>query len=239
MKRKLDETSGDKNIPFGAQFHETIAKTWASGYERKGFKQRLKVFQEILEKYVNYNERWLDLGCGSGVLTQLLAEKGVTISAMDGSPAMLREARKKVESSSPHAKFILGDVQDLSCFKEGEFDGILCSSVIEYVAAPDVLLTEISRVLKKKGILIISLPPKGSLVRNLQKIARFIFKCFGVNKFTYLNFSKHEKEQVKLEKWMEEKELKLINIYNFDPLLPKILLKVFRPALVICEAIKE
>jgi ubiquinone/menaquinone biosynthesis C-methylase UbiE len=95
---------------------------------------------------------------------------------------MLRAARSSLdELSSAHVTFRQGDAQDLSWAEPCAFDGVLCSSVVEYLDDQDKLLHQVSRVLKNNGVLIISVPPKGSLVRTAQKVLRRLLKLVGCN----------------------------------------------------------
>lgn len=52
---------------------------------------------------------------------------------------------------------LMGDVQNLS-FEDSSFDNVICLEVLEYVDEPKRALSEIFRVLKKDGILILSVP---------------------------------------------------------------------------------
>jgi cyclopropane fatty-acyl-phospholipid synthase-like methyltransferase len=56
--------------------------------------QRVK--ESIANTYVHAGMRVLEIGCGTGTLTTMMAAKGATVTGIDGSPAMLSEAEKKV-----------------------------------------------------------------------------------------------------------------------------------------------
>ena len=62
-------------------------------------------------------ERALDAGCGTGIYTVWLAERGLEVTGVDRDPAMLAAARRKV----PNAVFLEADVTALP-FPDGEFD---------------------------------------------------------------------------------------------------------------------
>ena len=48
----------------------------------------------INKKYQNEKETWLDLGCGSGVLTTVISKKAKYVLGVDGSQLMVKEAKK-------------------------------------------------------------------------------------------------------------------------------------------------
>ena len=58
---------------------------------------RLQTLKEkIATEFVQAGTRVLEIGCGTGTLTRMLAERGAIVTAIDASPAMLGEAQKKI-----------------------------------------------------------------------------------------------------------------------------------------------
>ena len=55
--------------------------------------------EEIANGYVHEGTRVLEIGCGTGTLTLMMARRGATVTAIDASPRMLAEAEKKVKDS--------------------------------------------------------------------------------------------------------------------------------------------
>lgn len=236
MKKTPADTM-DLSLPAGADFHEGIAAGWSAGYGRGGFKRRLLCFQPVLGRNVRPDQPWLDLGCGSGVLTRVLLDRGATVVAVDGSPTMLIEAQAYVGAGHPvETIWLQSDVQSLAGLADGSFDGVLCSSVIEYVERPQALLSEVARVLRPGGRFILSVPPRFSAVRTMQKIVRKMAHVVGRDKFPYLAVSRFEVEPAQVRQWLSDAGFDLDRVTHFDPVLPGILLHFFRPALMIVEA---
>jgi ubiquinone/menaquinone biosynthesis C-methylase UbiE len=226
-------------IPRGAEFHERIAGNWAASYARGGCKHRLELFNSILDRSVMSGQLWLDLGCGSGVLTRELIKRGARVVALDGSPSMLEAALRSVDiAASAQVTFQQGDAQDLSWSEPCAFDGVLCSSVVEYVEDEDELMRQVGRVLKNNGLLIISMPPKRSVVRTVLKVLRRFLKMFGTHRYAYLEVSRFEIDPGVVVGWFRNANMRVDRISGFDPVLPKCLLTIFRPALLVCEARK-
>jgi ubiquinone/menaquinone biosynthesis C-methylase UbiE len=227
-------------IPRGAAFHEHIAQDWGAGYARPGFRKRLELFRIILDRSVTRGQLWLDLGCGSGVLSSELLKRGALVVAFDGSPAMLEAAMCALKDvSGAEVEFKEGDAQDLSGFAPGTFDGVLCSSVVEYVDSADELIQSVSRVLKDDGAFIVSLPPTYSLVRTVQKVMRRGLGLFGVERYSYLDVSRFEVQPESVKSWLGKADIRLDRVTQFDSVLPDIMLGIIRPSLLVCEARKS
>lgn len=99
----------------------------------------------------------LDIGCGAGLATLALAERGFTVTAMDSVQAMLDQTRHVVSKAGleRRVRIILGDSQELS-FKDSSFSLVLALGVIPWLHSPERALLEMARVLKPGGYLIVS-----------------------------------------------------------------------------------
>ena len=109
------------------------------------------------------HKRWkiLDAGCGIGLNTFLMAKKGLRIVGIDNDPEKISLAKKILKSLNlPRVSFALQDITQMK-FSQESFDAIVCFEVLEHVKEDNLALSEISRVLKKNGLLLLSVPGKG------------------------------------------------------------------------------
>lgn len=90
----------------------------------------------------------LDLGCGTGRLTRVLAERGAVVG-LDSSAAMLGEARRDCLTS-----LVQGDAFALA-FGDASFDGVVALRVAFHFAELDSLLAEAARVTTYGGTVIL------------------------------------------------------------------------------------
>jgi len=91
----------------------------------------------------------LDLACGTGnLLPRLPAVQGYT--GVDGSPEMLRAARRKF----PAASLAAGDSAALP-FADARFDTVVCASAFHVFPEPERALAEVRRVLRRPGRLLL------------------------------------------------------------------------------------
>jgi ubiquinone/menaquinone biosynthesis C-methylase UbiE len=98
----------------------------------------------------------LDLGCGPGVLLAPLIERCKTVAAVDVSAEMLERARAAIAGApgSERVTFSQGSADALP-FPDRSFDVVTCIGVISYWPDPAKGLSEIARVLRPGGMLIL------------------------------------------------------------------------------------
>ena len=88
----------------------------------------------------------IDLGCGSGAFTALLARAGYDCVGLDLSGKLLEVGRRK----HPGLAFVAGDIERLP-FPHARFDGALLSGVVHHFPDPSRCATEVFRVLRPGG----------------------------------------------------------------------------------------
>lgn len=99
----------------------------------------------------------LDLGCGEGRHTILLARGGYDVTALDLEPLALRKARARVREAGVPARLVAGDALDLR-FREAAFDLVLDYGCFHHVVTRDWARYRrgIARVLRSGGHLLLS-----------------------------------------------------------------------------------
>ena len=90
--------------------------------------------------------RVIDMGCGSGAFTGLLAERGYNVSGIDIAPKLIALAQTKF----PDIEFFAGDAENMP-FEAKTFDGVLLSGLAHHFPDPRRLAAEVARVLKPGG----------------------------------------------------------------------------------------
>lgn len=96
----------------------------------------------------------LDVGCGNGEYLYLAKKIGYNVIGLD-----LLENR--LQRASRFSKNIIqGDARNIP-FKDDFFEVILCSEVLEHVSNQQKVISEISRVSKLNGRLVLSVPTHG------------------------------------------------------------------------------
>lgn len=99
--------------------------------------------------------RVLDAGCGSGPLAAALRDRGALASGFDVSPGMLALARERL---GEEADLLVADLGDRLPYDDDAFDVVVCSLALHYLKDWHAPLTELRRVLRPGGRLVISVP---------------------------------------------------------------------------------
>ncbi|MFD2571094.1 bifunctional 2-polyprenyl-6-hydroxyphenol methylase/3-demethylubiquinol 3-O-methyltransferase UbiG [Spirosoma soli] len=114
---------------------------------------RMGYFKRILRQQqteVN-NKTLLDVGCGGGILAEEFSEQGLLVTGIDPSTSAIDTAQRHADRQQLHITYQLGSGEQLP-FADATFDYVSCCDVLEHVRDVDAVLSEISRVLKPKGI---------------------------------------------------------------------------------------
>lgn len=122
--------------------------------------------QVVYEHYHRYlwaarmlqGARVLDLASGEGFGAAILAGVAGHVVGLDLDERAV--SHSSLNYAGGNLEFRVGDGEDLSQFEGGAFDAVVAFEMIEHVEHPERVLTEIRRVLREPGILIMSTPER-------------------------------------------------------------------------------
>lgn len=189
-------------------------------YFRLGSYMRLLLLQEKFSTFKN--KKILDVGCNYGEITKALARDNQVVG-VDTDEEALKIAKKTIKKG----KFIKASAVDLP-FPDRIFDVVTCLAVIEHIHDDQKAIHEMSRVLKKRGELILATPnQRAQLVPNwltpILKLINKIFKTkFPVSEKEYLHFGQEGIGHVrqgysskKINDMLAEEKIKLISYKTY------------------------
>jgi len=147
----------------------------ASQYDQIEMKDE-QTYRQILQRtktHLRISDLALDLGCGTGLISNEIAEDVNEIHAIDISSNMIAIAEKKAkERSIANINYAHTTIFD-ERYKEGAFDVILAFHVLHLLEDEHIVLRRINELLKPGGLFISATPCVGEkmFLRNLLSFA--------------------------------------------------------------------
>jgi len=138
-------------------YHEALWQTLPEGLEPGDFDLR----RRFLLAHVGAGERVLDVGCAEGRFAAELAGAGADVVGVDVAEEPLRRARAR----HPELDLRLVDEEGRWDLEDASFDAVWAGEVIEHVADTAAWLSQVRRVLRSGGRLLLSTPDHGLLLR--------------------------------------------------------------------------
>jgi ubiquinone/menaquinone biosynthesis C-methylase UbiE len=100
----------------------------------------------------------LDLACGEGYNTRILAEKGAKVTGVDFSTRLIEIARIKEAKEKLGVDYHTADAADLSEFPSDCFDLVTCFMALQDIRNYKKAMSEVARVLKSESRFVFSIP---------------------------------------------------------------------------------
>lgn len=156
-------------------------------------------------KHLSHTDYTLDVGCANGQYTIKTAKFVKKITGMDVNKEELEKAireakRKKIKNT----KFIIASAQEKFPFKSETFDKVFFFDVLEHLQDEDFALSEIQRVLRPKGFLLLTVPNNDTSWKRLQR-------SVGLNSFADPDH-KREYSRVQIERLITKHDFKVLEV---------------------------
>lgn len=99
-------------------------------------------------------QRCIDLGCGPGNSTELVAARfpGAAVEGLDSSPDMIEKARRRL----PQLSFTLANLDEWSA--DDRYDLIFANAVLQWIPDHAALFPRLARALRRGGALAVQMP---------------------------------------------------------------------------------
>jgi ubiquinone/menaquinone biosynthesis C-methylase UbiE len=147
-KRTSDVETEGRTLGGMARVYDLVCTLGACG---TGFKRRI-----VQLGHLKRDDRVLDVGCGTGVLTLLAREQAEEVAGIDAAPEMIAAAQSKAQRKGVNIDFRPALIEDLP-YPDGHFDLVFSSLMVHHLppAVKVSGLREVHRVLRAGGRFIV------------------------------------------------------------------------------------
>lgn len=139
---------------------ESSPKRYDFGIKLLSFGQSERIKQQIAAELIKKTDDVLEIGCGTGTLSCLMAKKGAKVCGFDSSNSMQKIAKQKIKSQNlaDSVKLMGLGVAEMDTFDANSFDKIVSTLVFSELSGDEqcYALKESMRILRKHGKLIIA-----------------------------------------------------------------------------------
>ncbi len=129
------------------------------------FRRSSDLARELAAPFLRPGQRWLDVGCGTGQVTEQLAGT-VNVIGVDVDVEMLRFAKRRAGHSG---RYLVAPAERLP-FPDNSVDGIVAVSLVGCLASPPEFFTEAHRVLRPKGVAVMTFTNRASWLLRLNHL---------------------------------------------------------------------
>ena len=130
----------------------------------------LKTFVGLVSGHARSNSQLLEVGCGNGIASRMLAAQGHCVVGTDISPLFLQEAQTWQDQKLTYQ---IADAIELP-FPNQHFDLVCSNELIEHVPDVEATLQEMIRVTKNGGRIIVAGPNLCSPITSVLDLLRLI-----------------------------------------------------------------
>ncbi|MBK8308266.1 MAG: bifunctional 2-polyprenyl-6-hydroxyphenol methylase/3-demethylubiquinol 3-O-methyltransferase UbiG [Gammaproteobacteria bacterium] len=132
---------------------EALASRW---WDPSGEFRPLHQMNPLRANYIDRRsavagKRVLDVGCGGGILSEGLAQRGATVTGIDMGEAPLAVARLHLLESGLDIDYRLSTAEDLANEAAGSYDIVTCLEVLEHVPDPASLVDACAQLVRPGG----------------------------------------------------------------------------------------
>ncbi len=191
------------------KFNELAHKWWDKTSEFKPLHDINPLRLNYIDKAISLKGKSvLDVGCGGGILSESMAEKGAKVTGIDLGEKALKVAQLHSLDSGVAVDYQLISVEDLAEKQPASFDVVTCLEMLEHVPNPASVVAACAKLIKPDGHVFFS-----TINRNLKAYlfavigAEYVLNMLPRGTHDYAKFIKPSE----LANWMRSADLSLIS----------------------------
>lgn len=135
-----------------AKFEELASKWWDRNSEFKPLHDINPLRVGFIDKIANLSgKRVLDVGCGGGILSESMAQRGAEVTGIDMGAAPLKVAKLHGLESGVNVTYKQITVEELAAEEPESYDVVTCMEMLEHVPDPSSIVAACARLCKPGG----------------------------------------------------------------------------------------
>ncbi len=214
MTNKLENVDQDEI----SKFEQLASRWWDPNSEFKPLHEINPLRLDFIDERVELNgKQVLDVGCGGGILSESMAERGATVTGIDMGEAPLSVAKLHLLESGQTVDYRRIPVEQLAGEQPETYDVVTCMEMLEHVPDPASIIRSCARLAKPGGRLFFS-----TLNRNPKSYmfaivgAEYILRLLPKGTHDYNKFIRPSE----LDRWIRAAGMQTIEItgLNYNPL---------------------
>ncbi len=135
-----------------SKFEALAARWWDAQSEFKPLHDINPLRLDFIDERAGLvGKRVLDVGCGGGILSESMAERGAEVVAIDASEVPINVARLHQKESGSKVDYRVATVEEIAAANGAPFDIVTCLELVEHVPDPGSVVTACASLLKARG----------------------------------------------------------------------------------------
>ena len=209
------QTSGSNHDPREIARFDEIAQRW---WDPAGEFRPLHVLNPVRLNYVERvaglrGKRVLDVGCGGGLLSEAMAQRGANVTGIDLGQATIEVAGLHALESGAKVRYLRESAEDHALHAPAGYDVVVCMEMLEHVPNPQSVLRALRTLVKPGGHVILS-----TLNRNLKSYllaivgAEYVLGLLARGTHTYEKFIRPSE----LSRWARTAEFDVADLVGLE-----------------------
>ena len=194
---------------------ETLAHRW---WDRNGEMKALHDINPLRANYIDLHGKvagkvLLDIGCGAGILSEAMAQRGAEVTGIDMGMEPLNIARLHLLESGLDIEYQQSTAEEFAAQYPNGYDVVTCMEMLEHVPDPESVIQACAQLCKPGGDLFFS-----TINRNAKAFAMAIVGAEYLLKLVPKGTHSYEKliRPSELTRWMRSANLIVNNICGME-----------------------